>query len=724
MSEFVRELLLGPDALPPAKRASIARYLRSVMEQRGFPLHTAVLWNALYFDWDLDEGSYRGATLNLDRIEERRFGDVDRALPVGAFVRVPAGNSEVWGEVIYKEGRHPDVRDDGVVPPHVSGATGVVERGEVALRELLVCDWEAFGPEFNRRTVIDRLSRRGQLDADGHLLMTACYQPGQAELDDATYYAQYLVEHHREGLLAEYVTDATTEAELYEMLLNSFRAVEDIASGLSSTLRWNRYFLRRERYTRFLTDQGAYTPVGADFFASVFKALALPPTARDRVGYAAVSPTIRDHLAGNELSVAEQAALHGPGWARLVCYVNTYVAERVRTEGARVTALGQPYHLRRDDAWQSGGVWRTERLTATTDSPWSVYPPLMTLGLGAAGIDGGAAPAPPPAPGDHEPEPERIGEREWVSVVTLSALDNEALRIPEAALRLLPPRTERVRLRIFEAGRARPILDARPDLDRAATALRGVPYDMRFVAGIKMYCSLQRGSDVIRAEIRPVHPPIVIDGERVEYEVDSAVFSGGRRRRPLQPGEMRRASTLSELIGRAFSSRGERLPDGGRVLHVGDLGAIVLGHRAEPAAWGPLLRELAAMDLGRTEDGRLVWRPQITRRTSLGEVSRLTEAATERTDRLRARLRPHVVLMHLRRWQHRDPGTWAARAASYPDALRRHHGHGRLSTTLPAGHTYVRQYEKGSREAEAAGTDEIHESDVISEIAPHEGEEP
>lgn len=701
MSAFVRELLLGPEALTAGKRSTIAAYLRDVLDQRQFPLHTSVLWNALYFDWDLAEGSYQGRTLNPDRIEERRFGDTDRALPVGAFVRVPAGNDEVWAEVVYKEGRHPEVHENGIVPPHVSGAAGEVENGQVALREMLVCDWNAFGDGFNRQTVLDRLCRRGQLDPDSHLLMTASYRPHQAVLDDATYYIHYLLEHHREGLLAEFVTDDIGGDDLFEMLLNSFRAVEEIASGLDETLRWNRYFLWKPRYQRFVSDTSASAAIGADFFASMLRALTLPGSSRDNVGYAAVGPTIRDHLAANGLTDEERAALYGPGWARLVCYVNTYVAEQVRVDGARITALGDRYHLRRDDAWQSGGIWRTERLDGDANSQWAVYPPLVPLGLGAAGVDRHPTVRPPaPAP---EPAPTRTGEREWTAILTANQIDAEALRLPDAVIALLPRGTERVAVRVFEVGRPKPILDERGALDRAAAAVRDIGWTIQFVPGIKLFCSIQRGSDVVRAEIRRVHPPREIDGELVEYEVNEAVFRGGRRRRPLKPDEQRRVSTLAELIGRAFATRGERLPDGGRVLHVGEVGLIVLGPDAKPAAWGPLLNELTTMELERAGDGRLTWRPRVTRRTSLGEASRIASAAAaEPGHHLRTKLRPHVVRMHLRRWTHKDAGTWEERAALYPAEVRRVHAHGRLKPELPPGYTYVSQYEKGSRAASGA----------------------
>jgi hypothetical protein len=201
---------------------------------------------------------------------------------------------------------------------------------------------------------------------------------------------------------------------------------------------------------------------------------------------------------------------------------------------------------------------------------------------------------------------------------------------------------------------------------------------------------------VVRAELQPLHPPLELDGELLEYEVDEAVFRGGRRRQRLPAGELRRASSLAELIGRAFASRGERLPDGGRALSAGELGLILLGPDADPLAMGPLLLELQRMELERCDDGRLVWHPRASRHTQLGEATRLSAfAAGPAGERVRSRVRPHVVRMHLRRWSHKEQGTWQERARSYPADLHRYHADGLRRPELPEGFTYVIAHKRG-----------------------------
>ena len=142
-ASFVRELLLGPDRVKPAQRIEIGRYFVEVITKRGFPLHVANLWNALYFGWDPDEDGYIGQGLNPDRIVKRTFGAEDRPVPVGGFVKLTTDAMEVWGEVVYKEGRHPGIGPDGVVPPRVSGARALIdgEPPHAEITEALILDF-------------------------------------------------------------------------------------------------------------------------------------------------------------------------------------------------------------------------------------------------------------------------------------------------------------------------------------------------------------------------------------------------------------------------------------------------------------------------------------------------------------------------------------------------------------------------------------------------------
>src|SRR5687768_12881217 len=60
---FQSDLLLGADRLEPGDRRRYERFFLELVRQRGFPLHSASLWNALFFGWDLEEGVYLGRGL-------------------------------------------------------------------------------------------------------------------------------------------------------------------------------------------------------------------------------------------------------------------------------------------------------------------------------------------------------------------------------------------------------------------------------------------------------------------------------------------------------------------------------------------------------------------------------------------------------------------------------------------------------------------------------------
>jgi hypothetical protein len=241
---FVRELLLGFSSVMPADRRAIAAYLTDLVTQRAFPLHVSSLWNALYFEWDLDEHGYLAPGLNPDRVRETSFGATAEAVPVGGFVRLAAGEAEIWAEVVYKEGRHPDIGPDGVVPPRVSGAHAAItgEPPHAEIREALILDFDAFGPAWNDPVDIARFERKGRLDEFGHVVMIGCYDQGDAELDDAAYYARYLLLHHRDGLLAEFVEPGTSDEDLYGALLVSLATITEIARGATGLATFNGYF--------------------------------------------------------------------------------------------------------------------------------------------------------------------------------------------------------------------------------------------------------------------------------------------------------------------------------------------------------------------------------------------------------------------------------------------------------------------------------------------------
>src|SRR5260370_40626402 len=110
---FYPELTLGARALSANRDSELQQFLVDVIRQRGCPLHLANLWNAIYFNYDLGSRGFIAAELAPERIPTRTARARDDGLSVGGFVRVhtEAACGDLLGEVIYKEGAHPEVGD-------------------------------------------------------------------------------------------------------------------------------------------------------------------------------------------------------------------------------------------------------------------------------------------------------------------------------------------------------------------------------------------------------------------------------------------------------------------------------------------------------------------------------------------------------------------------------------------------------------------------------------
>jgi hypothetical protein len=340
-ARFFSDVLLGYDAIEADRRAEIGRYLHAVVQARGFPLHVTNLWNALYFAFDLEDKAYYGAGINPDTLPIRQMGRRDPALPVGAFVRVVAATKELWAEVVYKEGRHPELELAGgelyrQVDPRVSGApaqTAVIDGREVAVvREALVLDVDAFGRGLNelREPQYRRLLRKQKwLDEFGHLVFDAVYDPpAAAQDDDTTAYARYLFDHHRLGLLSPFLAvflgRRASDEEAWSLLLRSFDATARLAESCADLMNWRGYFFDRSAYHAAVEDRGADTFLGADDLQHLRRELLAAPGA---IGYRSMRRELLTFIGASAERTARHALFEGPGYVRSVCYANRYVAD-------------------------------------------------------------------------------------------------------------------------------------------------------------------------------------------------------------------------------------------------------------------------------------------------------------------------------------------------------------------------------------------------------------
>lgn len=351
-ARFFADLLLGYDSIAPVRRAEIVRYLQGVVQARGIPLHVTNLWNALYFAFDLEDKAYFGAGINPDALPIRQMHRQDAALPVGAFVRVVAGAKELWAEVVYKEGCHPDLALAGgelfrQVDPKVSGAsapTSMIDgRSASVVQESLVLDVDAFGKGLNelREPQYRRLLRKQKwLDGLGHLVFEAVYEPPSAAGDDdTTAYARYLFDHHREGqlstFLAVFLGHRATDPEAWAILLRSFDTTARLAESCSDLLSWRGYFFDRAAYEAQVNDGGADAFLGRDDLERLCRELHVSP---GRIGYRAMRHELLRFAPSGEANAARRTMFEGTAYARLVCWANRWVADRCTSTKKAATA--------------------------------------------------------------------------------------------------------------------------------------------------------------------------------------------------------------------------------------------------------------------------------------------------------------------------------------------------------------------------------------------------
>lgn len=362
-ARFFADVLLGLEAMDAPRLAEARAFITSVVRARRFPLHVTNLWNALYVGFDLDEGAYFAQGIDPDRLPLRQMHQQSTPLPVGAFLRVKAGERELWAEVVYKEGRHPRLLlDPGdlfrQVDPAVSGAPGIPEEtnGRTVARvcEGLVLDFNAFGENLNElgEKKYERVLRKGWLDQYGHLECEALYDPPErAADDDTTAYARYLFDHHRGGMLGRFenvfLARAATDDEVWTLLLASFNTVQRIAESCPDLASWRGYFFDRARYQAQVADMSSDAFLGdADLRRSLKE---LRVARGDGIGYRSLRHELLELLAGCNGHPERRAQFEGPAYATTICHVSRWLADEVRAEAGHVEAMPE----RADDAYAS-----------------------------------------------------------------------------------------------------------------------------------------------------------------------------------------------------------------------------------------------------------------------------------------------------------------------------------------------------------------------------------
>ncbi|WP_066946619.1 hypothetical protein [Microtetraspora fusca] len=767
-------MALGWDATAPQDRDRLAQYLSALVAARRAPVHVNVAFNAVYFGYDVVAGGYVGGPLDLFAFPEVRFGETTEALPVGAMVNIAAGDQPLFAEVVYKEGAHPALETDGALPGWLSGApAGAIGPGVVdapqdgpVLRERLVIDVDAFGQGFSATmTRLDRLRQRGRwLDADGHVLLDARYATRRdADLDDIAFYAQYLLTRGRDQLrsataplpLTTVLSDDASEEQLAAALTGMLAAVGDALASLPELRMWRGYAFTRASLKDRLDNPG---PLGGGDLGSLAAQLARSavPSRRSRwtpsrkVMYTAVGPRLH--------AVRDGATqLLDVGYALAVCHANAVISDYARRETDETTGLlpGE-VHLRLDDPWQGGGVWRVEYpdstyvhidVTEPLGLGWLSTLPTVPDELPADPADGAAdtgllsASEPVLTPRTTQPQPEsdpvlEIPQPEsddaggldeltvtdsqvsWTQALRLTHLLEGRLPLPDAIctqMRDAGLSGVRLRLMLTHDGYDLDPAEATQTIDTdlfANPQIMGVEWPLQFFASIVLTCTWGRGASAVHVTTTLLDCPVTVDGIEIEHRYDPRILT-----RDAAPGQPRpagrpgiRSLSLPQRVLHAVRRLGLLDPAGRAVLARAHLPAAVYGIAAANtvAELDIAVEELLAAGELRSDvgsvgaNGRLCLPPVPSAPTvplvvyEPRPIEGSPRAATSRrSSTLEARfVRTHAVAGHLRRIG--DVGWTASEEAR--QAYREDRARFRLlgPAELPEGYTYIRPHSRGT----------------------------
>lgn len=624
-------MTLGLDHADLVDQQRLLTYLSALVVRRRTPIHVNVAFNAVYYGFDLSTMSYVGGPVDPFEFPMVPMADTIDALPVGAMVRVDVGSDPLFAEIVYKEGAHPEVGDDGAVPEWLSGApAGAMGPGraeEVAepfLHERAVADFDALGAGFSpREAQLDRILRRGRgLDRNGHLVRRARYRSRvEADLDEVSFYVRHLLTVGRAQLLdatapmplSAALTTGAGEAELASALHGLMNTVRTALARLENVRTWRGYTFTRASLAERLVDRG---PLGGDdltALASQLAGSAIPSGQRRwaesrKVTYTAVGPLLRGIR-------DETARLVGVDYALAVCHTNAVLCDYTHREVDPETGLllGK-VHLRLDDQWQGGGVWRAEQ-------PGSEYLRVDVaepLGLGWLSTVPTSVPELAP-PAEDEPQPQVSvddSQISWTVPLRLSYVLNGRLPLPQDVVTaMIASQLGGVGLRLqlthdgYRLSRNEASQQIKADLFGSKPGLHGVDWPLDFFVGIVLTCTWPKNGGVVRMRSTLLDSPVLVDGDLLEHRYDLGVLT--RDTAPGEPQTGRRGSkpagalSLSQRVLRAVRRLGLLDPSGRAVLARAHVNRAVYGANcAAEVVLDDVIDELvAAGDLRETTAG-------------------------------------------------------------------------------------------------------------------------
>lgn len=569
---------------------------------------------------------------------EKRLGEAQEAVPLGALVKVEIGDDEAWGEVIWKEGAHPLV-GAGWVPGWLAGAPAGMPYdappppdftppdGPRLLRERIVVDFKCLGDAFvPSEAKLARLRRRGRrLDRYGHLVAEVAYRDGLDEADELTFWAAWTVQHHPLALAAAGIpAQAAALAEAASVLAVALGARDDVRS-------FGPYYIDADLYERVAeADDGP--------LRRTVRGLALLPH-HEEVAWASMSARIAD--------CADEDDVVGDCWPLAVVCASLLALDKLAAEAADGDWNG--VHLRLDDLWQGGGLWRAELLG--TVSPVSAEP-AVALGLGWVAYTGGAIDRVSAVDADLDLEEVDEDDLSWDVVgsdvtwtVHLSDadLDYDRLRVPKRI-------SELIAANLHTVGQGRILVLLRHDGDpesREWSLLDGeghlaARWPLGAWAGTTVRVSWALDATIVTGETRLLAEPELVGDITYTHEFNLAVAlaAAGLAER------VSRTATIGQIVRAVVRRHGAVTEDGRVALPVDDVVMFCFGPHGEAApGYGlAVLRRavlsavgaMSAAGIAALEAGMIVVSERITgagRRADSDLLSRFVDAQRRRLRR-------------------------------------------------------------------------------------------
>lgn len=668
------------------------------------PVSLPGLLNVLWFERG-DLGGYDGAAFGeyLQRLPtfshevwgEKRLGGAQEAVPVGALVKVEIGDDEAWGEVVWKEGAHPLAGADWV-PGWLAGAPAGMPYdgppephfqpgdGPRLLRERMAVDFYCLGDEFAPSDKkLARLRRRGsRLDRYGHLVAEVVYSDGLDEADEATFWAAWTARRHPRALAAAGVAaESAVLAEAASVLAAGLDNCDDVRS-------FGPYYIDADLYRRVVeADEADDGPL-----RRTVRGLARLPH-HEQVAWASMSARLAD-CSDDEDMVEDR-------WPLSVVCGSLLALDTLAAEAADGDWGG--VHLRLDDLWQGGGLWRAELLGTVTPVRAD---PAVALGLGWVAYTGGEIERVPAA--DEDLELDDLDEDDlawdvvgsdatWVVHLSNADLDGDRLRVPTPISELIAAHLHGVRQdRVLVLLRHDGDPETRAWSGRDADGHLSVAWPLGAWAGTTVRVTWPLDATIVTAETTLLGEPELVRDRTYTHEFNLAVAlaAAGLAER------VSRTATISQLVRAVVRRHGAVTEDGRVALPVDDVVRFCFGPGGEVApGYGlPVLRRavlaaVAAMSAAGTaalEAGMIVVSKRITgagRQADADLLSRFVEVQRRRLRRAAFRHYVPATVVNLPAGHYRS----AEKEATWDEVA----GTDYLPEELGPGQTWRRRHTRG-----------------------------